>query len=363
MNNIKKAMPIIIIVLYGVAGLVTALAFTEFMVEEPKIQTGFTTRFYVINESKEMKIGNPVSYRTIIENQEGSKVNYDLKIRSAGEVVYNQEISLDSNKGLNQTVSFIPNLKGDYQKLEFLLYKNNELYRTRVFQFPSEIYDIQSASEVAAQNNITRESIGMEDGIIVFTFNTGEKMELRASNEIVFKGDAIYTTASKGKNIIFLGEPYEKSLPNSAKFLSPIIMQDFNISLKINENLPLKNGYIVTLILIDENAVRFRISKNNRILWDIASLDKSPVEYWTEINDLRKEKTIRIIPREIYPDIIMFDIIQYGSNKVINIENKYGEFQVTQITEDAIIMKNIQEIKIEPGKEISLINNIFRIKV
>jgi hypothetical protein len=72
---------------------------------------------------------------------------------------------------------------------------------------------------------------------------------------------------------------------------------------------------------------------------------------------------IRIIPREINPDWIMFDIIQYGSNKVINIENIFGEFQVTQITEDAIIMKNIQEIKIEPGKEISLINDTIRIKV
>jgi hypothetical protein len=87
------------------------------------------------------------------------------------------------------------------------------------------------------------------------------------------------------------------------------------------------------------------------------------VEYWKEINDLKKEKMIRITPREINPDRIMFDIIQYGSNKVINIENKFGEFQVTQITEDAIIMKNIKEIKIEPGKEISLINDTIRIKV
>ncbi len=345
------------IMLYGAAGLVTALAFAEFMVEKPNTQPEFTTRFYVINESEEMIFGKPVSYRTIIENQEGTKVNYDLKVRSAGEVVYSQEISLDNNKGLNQTVSFIPNLTSDYQKLEFLLYRNNELYRTRVFQVSPANYGLKSiaASEINSVQSI--------DGVIVYALKTGEKLELKATNEIVGKDDAIYTSVSKGKNIIFLGETYEKSLPNSAKFLDQIILNDFNITLKLNENLKLKNGYLVTLIHIDENALRFRISKDNKILRDIASIDKSPVEYWKEINDLKKEKMIRITPREINPDRIMFDIIQYGSNKVINIENKFGEFQVTQITEDAIIMKNIKEIKIEPGKEISLINDTIRIKV
>lgn len=357
MDSIKKAIPIVIIFLYGAAGLVTALAFAEFMVKEPDTQPDFTTRFYVINESKEIIFGKPVSYRTIIENQEGTKVNYDLKVRSAGEVVYIQEISLDSNQGLNQTVSFIPNLTSDYQKLEFLLYRNNELYRTRVFQVSQANHDLKYISAI---ENYSVQSI---DGIVVYTFNTGEKLELKATNEIVGKDDAIYTSANKGNNIIFLGETYEKSLPNSAKFLNPIIMQDFNITLKINENLKLENDYLVTLIHIDENAMRFRISKGNKILRDIASIDKSPVEYWIEINEFRKEKMIRIIPKEINSNMVMFDIIQYGRNKVINIENKYGEFQITQITEDAIIMKNIQEIKIEPGKDILLINDTIRIKV
>jgi hypothetical protein len=376
MSTTRKAIPILIIFLYVAAGLATALTFAEFMVEKPNTQPEFATRFYVINESEEMIFGKPVSYRTIIENQEGIKVNYDLKVRSAGEVVYSQEISLDSNKELNQTVSFIPNLTGDYQKLEFLLYRNNKVYRTRVFQVYTANYGLNSIAAVAPispQDNITRESIEPEstenysmqlvDGIIVYTFNTGEKLELKATNKIVNIDDAIYTTASKGQNIIFLGEPYEKSLPNSVRILTPVIMQNFNLTLKLNENFELKNGYSVTLINIDENAVRFRISQDNKILWDMASSDKSPVEYWKQINDLKKEKMIRIIPREINPDWIMFDIIQYGSNKVINIENIFGEFQVTQITEDAIIMKNIQEIKIEPGKEISLINDTIRIKV
>jgi hypothetical protein len=376
MTSIKKSIPIIIFILYVAAGLVTALAISEFMVEEPTIQPEFTTQFYVINESKEMIFGKPVSYRTIIMNQEGTTVNYNLKVQSAGEVVYNQEISLDSNQGFNQTISFIPNLTSDYQKLEFLLFRDNEIYRTRVFQFSPANYGLKPIAVVlpiSTKNSIKKESIGLEstenyrmqlvDGIIVYTFNTGEKLELRESNGIVSKEDAIYTTASKGRNIIFLGETYEKSLPNSAKFLTPVIMQDYNITLKLNGMYKLKNGYTVTLIHFDENAVRFRISKDNKILRDIASIDKSPVEYWKIINDLRKEKMIRIIPREVNPDNIKFDLIQYGSNKVFNINNMYGEFQVTQITEDAIIMKNIQEIKIESGKETSLINNTIRIKV
>ncbi len=359
MRNKKTVIPILIIFLFAAAGIGVSLTLAQVLGEVPRPEPEFTTRFYVMSEG-EMISGKPAFYRTIIENQEGTTKDYDLKVRSAGEVVYDQEIRLNSSDILNQTISFIPDYGGDYGKLEFLLYKDDKPYRTRVFQiFRDNDY---------GKNNISREftenySKQRIDDIIVYTFNTGEKLELKLSNDIVGEEDAVYTTASNGNNIIFLGETYEKLLPITAKYINPIIMNASDITLKVNDTLNLKNNYAVTLNHIDDLSVKFTVSMGNKILREITSLENSPAEYWKQIDDYKKQKMIRITPKLIGQDEILFDLIQYGGDNEVNVGNKYGEFQVTDITENAIILKNIQEIKIEPGKEISLIKGKIKIKV
>ena len=375
MRNIEKAIPIFLLFLFGVIGIGASLTFADHLREEPKPQPEFTTRFYVINES-EMVFGKPAFYRMIIENQEGTTADYDLKVRLAGKIIYDQEIRLNSSGSLNQTVSFIPNQTGDYQKLEFLLYKDNEPYRTRVFQvFRATDYGTPdlTVTPISPQDADTRREIGMEitenyskqwiGDIIVYTFNTGEKLELKVSNETVGKEDAVYITASKGNNIIFLGETYEKLLPGTAKYINPVIINALNITLKVNDTFKLKNGYAVTLNLIDDQSVKFTISKGNEILREILSPGNSPIEYWQEINEYKKQKMMQITPQKIDQDRIVLDLIQYGGNTIVTVGNRYGEFQVTAIYEDSIILKNIQDIKIEPGKEISLIKGKIKIKV
>ncbi len=375
MRSTEKAMPILLIFFFGASGIWASLALAELLGEEPKPQHDFTTRFYVINES-EMISGKPAFYRTIIENQEGTTVDYDLKVRSAGEVVYNQKIRLNISDSLNQTIFFILNQTGDYQKLEFLLYKDNAPYRTRIFQVSraSDYGHKPDLISISPQNADTGKNAGIEfienyskqkrDDIIVYAFNTGEKLELMVSNDTAGEGDAVYTTASKGNNIIFLGETYEKLLPGTTKYINPVIMNASEIALKDNDTLNLKNGYAVTFNYIDEQNLKFIVSKNKRILREIISPENSPVEYWQEIDDdYKKQKIISIIPKKIDQNGIVFDLIQFGGNKMVMVGNRYGEFQITNITEDSIILKNTQEIKIRKGQEISLINGKIKIKV
>ncbi len=376
MRSKKTIISILLILLFGAAGIGVTLTLAQNLSEEPRPQPEYTTRFYVISES-EMILGEPAFYRTIIENQEGTTVDYDLKVRSAGEIVYDQKIKLNSRESSNQTISFIPDYKDNYQKLEFVLYKNNEPYRTRVFQI-SRYNDYSSGPDTdmtptPPQNTDSMKNPGIEfienyskqriGDNIIYTFNTGEKLELKISNGIVNKEDAVYTTGSAGNNIIFLGEMYEKILPTTAKYMNPVIMNASSITLKLNNTLNLKNDYAITLNSIDDKSLKFTVSIGNRISGVIVSLENSPAEYWKQIGDYRKQKIIRITPRTIDRDEIAFDLIQYAGDNVVKEGDKYGEFQITNITENHIILKNIQEIKIEPGKEISLAKGKMKIMV
>jgi hypothetical protein len=60
---------------------------------------------------------------------------------------------------------------------------------------------------------------------------------------------------------------------------------------------------------------------------------------------------------------ITVDINQSGDQKFAIMGNTYGEFRVTNITRDTIIMKNNDTITIEPGKEIMLMKGAKKIKV
>lgn len=513
-----KLLLLLLILLLASAGVSASFFLTKFTGKEPQPQLEPTTRFYVTNES-EIFFGKPAFYRMILENQEGEGVNYQLKVRLAGEEIHNEEIMLNSSEILNQTISFIPNFGGDYLKLEFLLYKDNESYRTRVFQVaPAIDYSIVSSLAVAppllqnsdmekdsawkfsgreftgnytasewssgrrayqikAAKGVKKNSFGsiiqnfssenngfaslsldvksnnasyyiqavMNDkvlwenytgtdwqriklpvllkkssrlelkviakndtrsgittwldnivfanyssvkiekiskvakqaepytkqksgDIIVYKFNTGEKLELKVSKGNVSKDNAVYTTANKDNNIIFMGERYEKILPVTASVLLLIIMDVKDKKLKINESIKLQNGYAVTLKQIQNRSLHFSISKDNRTVREITSAGNSSIEYWKYINefkkdDYKKQKVIKIIPGNITRSEVVLDIIQYGNKKIVSAGNKYGEFQVTGVTSDSIIMKNIQPLKIEAGKEISLMSGKIKIKV
>lgn len=517
----KKVMLLFFMTLLLVgAGISVSFAITKLTADEPVPKPEPTTRFYVINES-EIYFGKPAFYRIIVENQEGNTTDYELKAKLAGEELYGEAITLNQSDIFNQTISFIPDRAGDYQKLEFPLYKGNELYRTRVFQVSPEIESISASNyslaskltitppklqnsdmeknigwnftgteftgnytgsekssgnrsyQIKAEKGVKKDSSGSikqnfssdkkgfvslsfdakssnasyhlqamvndeivwenttgkdwqrinlpvflknsnvlelkviakndtksgivlwldnikfenystvkieniskakkpekelyimqkKGDIIIYKFNTGEKLELKVSKGSVNRGDAVYTTANKEDRIIFLGEAYEKILPGTANLLLPVRMELKDKKLKINESIELNDGYAVKLKNIQNDSLYISIYKNKKALWDIISKGNSSIEYWKEIDDYKKQKAIKLIPSKINTSEAVFNITQYGEKKSIFTGNKYVEFQVTSVTKDSIIMKNIQPITTETGKEISLINGKIKIKV
>jgi hypothetical protein len=369
----------------GVAGVYIAIS--NLATEDIKSQYEPVTHFYVKNET-EIIAEKPVIFRVILENREGLKVDYGLKVLLDGNEIYNQQIILQNNDISNKTVSVIPDMKGDYQKLEFVLSKGIEPFRTYVFQLiPSNGYgQIQKITSPLLQNKeiidnkieyLPVEKEGNESStytvenngnIIIYKFKSGERLEMTVREGIVNIGDAVYSTMSDGDRIVFIQEMYEKILPNSLNYLYPIILSTHDNKLSINETLKLKNGYSVTLRNINSQKInneilKVDISKDNKIMREIISNGNSPIEYWHQINDYKKERIIRIIPTSISSNEIMFDITQYGTKKQVLVGNKYEEFKIENITQDSIIMKNTQPLNLEAGKVLSLIKGKIQIKV
>jgi hypothetical protein len=332
-----------------IGGIGASFALIKLAGEGSKSQPEPATRFYAVNES-EIFYGKPVSYRIILENQEGKTIDYEMKVRLSGKEIYNKKIRLNNGSSFNQTISFIPGLTDGYQRLEFLLYKDNEIYKTLV-------------SQVIPEHNLTVTRIPQKNGdIILYKFDTGEQLELKILKDSVRPEDATYTTSSEENNIIFLGEKYEKILPTMVNFLYPVILDMKDEKLKINETFKLMNGYTVTLEKLTNQSLQLNVSENNRIVREIRAAGDSPIVYWKEIDDYKKSKIMMIKPKQMSHDELVFDIIQYGDKKVIVVGDKYEEFQVTDIANNSITLKNTRPIKIGTG-EVSLMNGKIKISI
>jgi hypothetical protein len=390
MRNIKTSHIVIVffIIFLPIAGAAGVFfAITNFATEETKLPSEPVTYFYVKNET-EIINEKPAVYRVMLENREGEKMEYGLKVLLAGKEIQDQKIILQNNDISNETISVIPNLTRGHQKLEFLLFKGIDPVRTYVFQLLPSIENgyAPTTNPPSLQKNEIKENnveyppvekestqnsaytVEKKGGTIIYKFDSGERLEMAVIDGIVNEGDAVYSTVSDGDRIVFIREMYVKILPGSLTYLYPIILETQDNKLSINETLKLKNGFSVTLREINSQNInseilKIDISMNNNIVREIISRGNSPIEYWHNIDDYKKDRIMRIIPTSISSTDIMFDINQYGSKKKVLIGDDYEEFKIVNVTEDSIIMKNTRPLSLVAGKELSLIKGKIIIKV
>jgi len=487
-------------------GMAAYFAFSKLAGEGSAQQIEPAARLYVYNES-ELFMGKPAYYRIIVEDRQWREAEHRLKVKLGDEELLDQQLALDKNGIFNQTISFTPVIAGDYLKLEFLLLKNNEPFRTRVFQVSpaldmdiapsytvsppelqngdmekdenwkfigrdysgnyvkSEFSSWQRSFQVKAQKSVKPGSYGSikmefpndKDGFVslsfdvksieasgnlqaivngrlvwenisgndwktihvpvllkrsntlefkviamnntssgmtawwdnvkfedyspgtseellnyrlqknttraLYRFNSGDMLELNISQPIIATGGAVYSTGMKGNNIIFIGEKHEKMLASTASILIPIILELNDLRLKINETISFNNGYQITLKNISKQGLELTVSNNNTTVRNILSKGNSSIEYWIAPDGYKREKVLKLSSIKIYPQEITFDITQYDNKKDFFVGKKYEDFQVTQISKNSLIMKNIKPLTIEAGQELSLMNNSIKIKV
>jgi len=118
----------LVIVILGLLGTVV------YVIATPKIQEAFTEFYILGQEGKaadypiELNVGDEGRVIVGITNHEGDEIDYRIEVFIDNEKVTEiGSIVLVNGQNIETGVVFVPNKAGQNQKLEFLLYKNNEV--------------------------------------------------------------------------------------------------------------------------------------------------------------------------------------------------------------------------------------------
>lgn len=110
--------------------IILAIGITYYAVT-PKIGDKFT-EFYVLGPSgkaenypTELKLGSTVTLLTGVVNHEHSPINYTLQIIFDNNILSSEELILNHNETWEKNITFVPYKKGNDEKLELLLFKEN----------------------------------------------------------------------------------------------------------------------------------------------------------------------------------------------------------------------------------------------
>jgi len=121
LSNPDKALTIVLAL-----SLLAAIGALGYVVAAPKVGEHFT-EFYVLDYPMELSLGEEATVTLGITNHEGREITYYIEVMIDG--VKNGEVGpliLADEEKWEQEVSFAPQLPGDDQKVEFLLYKDGE---------------------------------------------------------------------------------------------------------------------------------------------------------------------------------------------------------------------------------------------
>lgn len=117
------------IILIFIVTLTISMAY--YTVAIPKIGERFT-EFYILDSSREMnnystnlKLNSPAIWLVSVTNREYEPINYTMQVVLDKNVLTSRELTLDHNQRWEKNITLIPNKEGTNEKLEFLLFKEN----------------------------------------------------------------------------------------------------------------------------------------------------------------------------------------------------------------------------------------------
>ena len=124
-NWVKTFSIILVLIILG------ALGALSYILASPKVGEGFTEFYVLASEGKataypkELKVGQEGRVTIGVVNNEYETVSYRLEVRVGGVKTNEIEsIILEHDEKWESEISFVPQVAGEKQKVEFLLYKN-----------------------------------------------------------------------------------------------------------------------------------------------------------------------------------------------------------------------------------------------
>lgn len=126
--KIDRILSVILII-----SIILAIGMLYYVIITPKIGEKFT-EFYILgpsgkadNYSTELKVGSSTNLLTGIVNHEYSPVNYTIQLFLDKDILSSKTLILNHNETWQNNMTFMPDKEGNDEKLELLLFKENNL--------------------------------------------------------------------------------------------------------------------------------------------------------------------------------------------------------------------------------------------
>jgi len=121
-----------------IASIIGSSATLVYVVVMPKTGERFT-EFYILGTNgtasdypTDLKVGEDGKVIIVIVNQEHEKVTYHLEVNFNGSLIHEENVFLIENEKWENIFTFKATNKGENQKLEFLLYKDQQIKAYRI---------------------------------------------------------------------------------------------------------------------------------------------------------------------------------------------------------------------------------------
>ncbi len=211
-------------------------------------------------------------------------------------------------------------------------------------------------------------------------------------NATVERGEAVYITKRHGNELNFLGKPYWLPYPERINFISRFSSR--NITLPINASTDLEDGFILFLrkkqdkleVIIRKQIPESELEKiTSKFNGSWSSFFKDiyyemyvntkykrfksnmlregeEFEYWIEDQDIfYKRFSGKILA--IKNNNVTMEIREYHMPEEILTGMSFGSFEVESITNDTILLRNTQPIRLKSGKQIPILGGALKLRV
>jgi S-layer protein (TIGR01567 family) len=192
-----------------------------------------------------------------------------------------------------------------------------------------------------------------------------ESLELNFSKDgLIDTGNATYTSKITYGSTAFFGKKY-KVFDNG--LLSESLISYGSRDLQQGNDYDLGNGYKLVLQGVNNNSVLIELQKNSTSITTKSLEEGSDFNFNTTINGTKctiLEGTLGRVLNGTDPIVSLTSVNQYSSEPIkINVGDKYGKFEVTEITDKKIVLKNREPIQMQPGDYVTILNNLIDFKV
>jgi len=194
-----------------------------------------------------------------------------------------------------------------------------------------------------------------------------------SGDRFIAAGDATYTVNVIAGETGFLGQRHRSFNSESADMLSRILVNESDedavpVQLDIGEGYALREGYLLTLkdIFITGGTAWLELEHEGDVVESDVCIEGEVFEYSVSVagRDVPVfECTIETIFNDKEHGFVLLKDIKQCSDEVkkINVGDRYGEFKVSEITANRIVMKNTESITIDDG--ISILDGWLKFEI